>query len=160
MCINPHNLKIVPSLVPTFLFTEPFKPTGRFHVVSDKCTFQEEWTRLGLVHYKQEQSVLRDDLLILVSSWDLLTVKHRIRSALYFKIHRPLIKPTDLKTLKASALLHTHSFYLHSHEDCSFFDEEFHSREIPKHHVDDEEEERATPAMKPEIYLIITFPGG
>lgn len=50
----------------------------------------------------------------------------------------------------------------HSHEDCPFTDKKFNSREIPKHHVDDKEEERSTPVVEREreverllsIYLI------
>lgn len=37
------------------------------------------------------------------------------------------------------------SLKCHLHEDHSFIDKEFNSRKIPKHHVDDEEEERSTP---------------
>lgn len=36
----------------------------------------------------------------------------------------------------------------HSHEDRPFIYKEFNSRKIPKHHVDDKEEERSTPAIK------------
>lgn len=35
----------------------------------------------------------------------------------------------------------------HSHEDRPFTDKKFNSREIPKHHVDDKEEECSTPVV-------------
>lgn len=41
-------------------------------------------------------------------------------------------------------------FVLHSHENGSFVDEDFNSREICKHHVHDEEEEGTGPVISGE----------
>lgn len=58
------------------LFTEPFKPPGGFNVVADNCAFSGGMNLFRVGALQTEQWVLRDDLLILVSSWDLMTVEN------------------------------------------------------------------------------------
>lgn len=53
--------------------------------------------------------------------------------------------------------VHIKHLKLNSHEDCSFVDEKLHSRKVPKHHVDDEEEKRSTPEVKKDRKICWVF---
>lgn len=48
-------------------------------------------------------------------------------------------------------------FILHSQEDCPLIDKKLDSREVPKHHVDDKEEEGSTPVMAIERMLWLSI---
>lgn len=46
---------------------------------------------------------------------------------------------------------------LHSHKDYPLVDKKLHSREVPKHHIDDKEEEGSTPVVAIERMLWLSI---
>lgn len=68
---------------------------------------------------------------------------------------------TSFKKIHSSVAKSCHScnffLILHSHKDCPLVDKKLHSREVPKHHIDDKEEEGSTPveAIERTLWLSI-----
>lgn len=79
----------------------------------------------------------------------------------YAKYYRLIYAQLEFSINKfcCSYILPYIQFFLisHSHEDCPLIDKKLNGREIPKHHVDDKEEEGSSPVVEIERMMWLSI---